>query len=50
MSTLQHINSSLDYFWEREYQQRFPAFEKPTIVPAETLRGLAPVYMRRLID
>lgn len=49
MSTLQHINSSLDHFWP-EYQRRFPAFDKPEIVPAETLRGMAPVYMRRLID
>ena len=49
MSTLQHINSVLDHFWP-EYSRRFPAFDKPEIVPAETLRGMAPVYMRRLID
>lgn len=49
MSTIQHINSTLDHFWP-EYQRRFPAFDKPEIVPAETLRGMAPVYMRRLID
>lgn len=49
MSTLQHINSVIDHFWP-EYQRRFPAFEKPEIVPAETLRGMAPVYMRRNID
>jgi len=49
MSTLQHINSVIDHFWP-EYQRRFPAFEKPQIVPAETLRGMAPVYMRRNID
>ena len=49
MSTLQHINSTLDHFWP-EYSRRFPAFDKPEIVPAETLRGMAPVYMRRLID
>lgn len=49
MSTIQHINSSLDHFWP-EYQRRFPAFDKPEIVPAETLRGMAPIYMRRLID
>lgn len=49
MSTLQHINSVIDHFWP-EYRRRFPAFEKPEIVPAETLRGMAPVYMRRNID
>lgn len=49
MSTLQHINSVIDHFWP-EYQRRFPAFEKPQIVPAETLRGMAPMYMRRNID
>lgn len=49
MSTLQHINSVIGHFWP-EYQRRFPAFEKPEIVPAKTLRGMAPVYMRRNID
>lgn len=49
MSTLQHINSVIDYNWP-EYQRRFPAFEHPEIVPAESLRGMAPAYMRRNID
>jgi hypothetical protein len=47
--SLQHINSVIDHYWP-EYQRRFPAFEKPQIVPAESLRGMAPVYMRRNID
>jgi hypothetical protein len=47
--SLQHVNSVIDHYWP-EYQRRFPAFEKPQIVPAESLRGMAPVYMRRNID
>ena len=49
MSTLQHINSVVNYNWP-EMSRRYPGFEKPQIVPAETLRGLAPVYLRSSID
>lgn len=49
MSTLQHINSVVNYNWP-EMSRRYPGFEKPQIVPAETLRGLAPVYLRSAID
>ena len=49
MSTIQHINSAIDHFWP-QYQRKFPAFQHPEIVPAETLRGMAPIYMRRNID
>ena len=49
MSTLQHINSVVNYSWP-EMSRRYPGFEKPQIVPAETLRGLAPIYLRSSID
>ena len=49
MSTLQHINSVVNYSWP-EMSRRYPGFEKPQIVPAEKLRGLAPVYLRSAID
>jgi hypothetical protein len=47
--SIQHVNSVIDYNWP-EYQRRFPAFDKPQIVPAESLRGMAPIYMRNIID
>ena len=49
MSTIQHINSVVNYNWP-EYQRRFPAFDKPQIIPAEALRGMAPVYLHSAID
>lgn len=49
MSTIQHINSVVNYNWP-EYQRRFPAFDKPQIIPAETLRGMAPIYLHSAID
>lgn len=49
MSTLQHINSSINHHWP-ELSRRYPGFEKPQIVPAATLRGLAPTYLKSAID
>lgn len=49
MSTLQHINSVVNYNWP-ELSRKYPGFDKPQIVPASTLRGIAPVYLRSAID
>lgn len=49
MSTLQHINSVVNYNWP-ELSRKYPGFDKPQIVPAATLRGIAPVYLRSAID
>lgn len=58
MTGLRDLNSKLDYYWN-EYSKRFPAFcyidengnkSKPLIVPGQTLRRDAPMYMKRLVD
>lgn len=49
MSNIRYLESMVDHYWP-EMHRRFPAIEKPVIVPARTLRGMAPAYMKRYID
>lgn len=60
MSTLQHIFSAVEHHWP-SIEQKWPALSRYTgadgkqhmpfvVMPAETLRGMAPVYMKHLID
>ena len=39
----------IEHYWP-ELQQKYPAFQKPILIPARAIRQEAPMYMRRYID